>query len=438
MSSADLTVLRYIRESIIGTTPDDSARATGVLTGTANLANADTVTIGGRTYTLQTVLTNVNGNVKIAATLALTLINLFNAINGEGGGVPGVDYATATEPHAQVDASAYTATTLTVRAKVGGTAGNAIATTDVGINASWGAATLAGGTNSAITALKQLRYTGESLNYQIENIQTAEIRPDRTETDLIQTGASASGDINVELSYGTFDDFLESVLCGAWAANELENGSTLTSYTIQKHFQDMSVPQFHNYRGSCIEGLSLKMEIGKIVEGSFKIMSFGIDPDTGVTTAQIGGATFPAVSTTVPMNAVTNLQDFSIGGVPYSGCISSLSLEIKNNIRAIKCIGSINPTNMKLGTIEVTGDLEFYFNEGSNYAKFVAGTEFDFSFALEDDTGNRYTLTFPRNKFETGEVMAGGKNSDVMFSAKYRSLYHAASDRVIHVLRTPA
>jgi hypothetical protein len=440
MSSADLTVLRYIEESTIGVTPDNSVKATGTLTGTVNFVNAETVTLNGKVYTFQTTLTNVDGNVRIGANLTASLTNLRNAINASGG-VPGTDYAAATTAHPTIEASASTATTLTVRARLGGTAGNALTTTEAAANASFGGGTLSGGTNSSVTALKQIRYTGESLNFNIENTKTSEIRPDRTETDLIQTSGSGGGDINFELSYGTFQDFLEAVLCNDWVGAgpfTLENGTVRKSYTIQKHFQDMSIPQFHNYRGTCVEAMNLSMEIGKIVEGSFSLMSFGLDPATGISTSQIAGATFPPVTTTTPMNAVTNLQDFVIDGVPYSGCISTLKLQIKNNIRAIQCLGSLNPRDMKLGTIEITGDMEFYFNEGGNFSKFVAGTEFDFSFALEDAAGNRYDFTLPRAKFETGEVVAGGRNTDVMFTAKWRALYDATAGRVMQITATAA
>lgn len=440
MSSADLTVLRFIEESVIGVTPDNSVKALGTLTATVNFANAETVTIGTKVYTFQTTLTNVDGNVDIGATLTASLLNLLRAINNSGG-TPGVDYAASTEAHTSVMAISSNATTLVVRALTGGTAGNAIATTEVCVNAAWGAATLASGANSTLTAWKQLRFTGESLNFNIENTKTAEIRPDRTETDLIQTSASGGGDVNFELSYTSFRDWLQAVLCSTWAGSgteTLENGILLRTYTVQKHFQDMTPQQYHMYRGTAVEGLNLNMEIGKIVDGSWNLMSFGIDPDTGITDAQIGGSTFPAVSTTSPMNAVTNLQDFTVDGVPYSGCISSLKLQIKNNIRAIQCLGSLTARNMKLGTIEFTGDMEFYFNEGSNYRKFVKGTEFDFSFALEDNAGNRYTFELPRCKFESGEVVAGGKNTDVMFSAKWRGLYDATSDRVMQLTATPA
>jgi hypothetical protein len=195
----------------------------------------------------------------------------------------------------------------------------------------------------------------------------------------------------------------------------------------------MTPQQFHTHRGACVESLNLSIEIGKIVESSWGLMTFGLDPVTGVTEAQIEGSSFGTATASTPMNAVTNLQNFTIDGVPYSGCISSLKLQVKNNIRAIQCLGSLNPKNMKLGTIEVTGDMEFYFNEGSNYAKFVKGTEFDFGFALVDNAGNSYTFDLPRCKFETGEVVAGGRNTDVMFSAKWRGLYDSTSGRVIQI-----
>jgi len=440
MSSADLVSLRYIEEITIGVTPNNSVRSVGTLTATANFANAETVTVAGRVYTFQTTLTNVNGNVKIAASLTLSLLNLLRTIN-RSGGVVGTDYAAATVKHAALEATASTATTLSIRAIFGGTAGNALGTTEAAANASFGAATLTGGSNSSVTAWKPLRFTGESLNFNIENTKTAEVRSDRTETDLVQTSASGGGDVNVELSFATFKDWLEAVLCGAWTGSPTEviqNGSILHSYTVQKQFQDMSVPQFHTYRGTCVESLNLSMEIGKIVEASFGLMSFGLDPVTGISEAQIGGSTFGAATSTTPMNAVTNLQDFSIDGVLFSGCISSLKLQIKNNLRAIQCIGSLTPRNMKLGTIEVTGDMEFYFNEGSNYLKFVQGVEFDFGFALQDSAGNRYGFTLPRCKFETGEVVAGGRNTDVMFSAKWRALYDTDSGLVMQLSSTAA
>jgi hypothetical protein len=120
-----------------------AARGTQTLTFTGQPLNTETVTIGSKVYTFLTVLTNVDGNVKIGATAAESIANLQAAINlGAGAGSV---YAAAMTLHPSVKATAITATTLVVSSKIGGVHANLLATTKTLTNASWGAATLAGG-----------------------------------------------------------------------------------------------------------------------------------------------------------------------------------------------------------------------------------------------------------------------------------------------------
>ena len=67
-------------------------------------------------------------------------------------------------------------------------------------------------------ALKELRFTGESLGFNIETVTSNEIRADRQVSDLIQTNASASGAVNFELSYGAYDELIAAALFGDWTA----------------------------------------------------------------------------------------------------------------------------------------------------------------------------------------------------------------------------
>jgi hypothetical protein len=125
--------------------------ATGTLTATANFANTETVTLGTKTYTFQTVLTNVDGNVLIGASASDSLDNLIAAINlGAGAGTL---YAAATTVNADAYAAAGAGDTLLATAKT--PPGNAVATTDTAANASWGAATLTGGTTSTNVVILQ-------------------------------------------------------------------------------------------------------------------------------------------------------------------------------------------------------------------------------------------------------------------------------------------
>lgn len=124
--------------------------ASSVLTAIGQPADAATVVIGGKTYTFQTILTNVDGNVFIGATASDTLDNLVAAINlGTGAGTK---YAAATTLSTAVTAVKTSASTVTVYAKPLGSAGNAVTTTDTSGNLAWTGATLAGGfDNKTIT-----------------------------------------------------------------------------------------------------------------------------------------------------------------------------------------------------------------------------------------------------------------------------------------------
>lgn len=122
--------------------------AYGGLNMTGVFNNAETVTIGGKVYTFETALTNVDGHVKIAGNTNLTLLNLKNAIN-LGAGVPGTDYALATTAHPTVTGSNQSSTGLQIVAKTPGSGGNAITTTKVLANGAWGGATLANGSPNA-------------------------------------------------------------------------------------------------------------------------------------------------------------------------------------------------------------------------------------------------------------------------------------------------
>lgn len=142
------------------------AYAVGTLTSDAtNVTAADTVTIGSKTYTFESSLTNVDGNVKIGATAALTLANLKAAINLSG--TAGTDYATLMTVHPTVRATAVTSTTVVVKSKVDGAVGNHIPTTEASTHLSWGAATLASGTGAPQTTLATIR-SGLQLNAAVE------------------------------------------------------------------------------------------------------------------------------------------------------------------------------------------------------------------------------------------------------------------------------
>jgi len=63
-----------------------------------------------------------------------------------------------------------------------------------------------------------LRYTGESLGQQSAILGSNEVRADRQIPNVDRVGVSASGNVNVELSYAAYDDLFEGTLMSDWSA----------------------------------------------------------------------------------------------------------------------------------------------------------------------------------------------------------------------------
>lgn len=153
------TILSVGAQTITATVTDDigAVAASKALTLTANAANDETVVIDGKTYTFKTTLTNTNGFVKLGSTKEESLLNLAAAITlgvnpytQEGAGTI---YAAATTLHSTVTATALN-DTLTVTAKVAGTAGNSLAISETLGSGAWagGATTLSGGAAAATSS----------------------------------------------------------------------------------------------------------------------------------------------------------------------------------------------------------------------------------------------------------------------------------------------
>lgn len=112
-----------------------------------NVSNNDTVTLNGKVYTFQTVLTNTDGHVLIGGNSAASLLNLLMAVNLA---TPAAGhYAAATTLHPTMSALNQDTTNFKTyfRAKASGTGGNALTLAKSAATLAVSGATLANGGN---------------------------------------------------------------------------------------------------------------------------------------------------------------------------------------------------------------------------------------------------------------------------------------------------
>lgn len=164
---------------------------------------------------------------------------------------------------------------------------------------------------------KNIRVTGESLDFAVQTETSKEIRSDRQVTDLVQVGASASGGFNMELSYNEFDAFIEATMQGTWvvfgvngvgaviptsatfAASTLTAGAATSGASI---FTALALGQWVSITGSSIPGQNTYAQVSLTVAPTSTVLTFQGTPFTGLTGN--GGAAVK-LSTSRLVNGVT-------------------------------------------------------------------------------------------------------------------------------------
>jgi hypothetical protein len=168
------------------------------------------------------------------------------------------------------------------------------------------------GTTPATPALQALRYTSEGLNYNADFITSEEMRADRMTADTVQVSSSAAGPINGELSYATYDDFIDTVMYEDWyttataegAQTDIsitKTGGTPNTWTVDSaalaNFSDNNfvVGQFIRVNGFAVAGTFF----ARIT--SIATLSLGIEPLSDVASEIAGDSV-----TVTPMEHVRN------------------------------------------------------------------------------------------------------------------------------------
>ncbi|AAX84859.1 possible phage minor tail protein [Xanthomonas phage Xp15] len=295
-------------------------------------------------------------------------------------------------------------------------------------------------TTPATPAFQSQRYTSENVAFTKTTVTSSEIRSDRMTADLVQVGASVAGDVNFELSYASFDEVIRAALASSWSApasgvSTIVNGTELHSYTFQKRFQDLAAPIYQNFSGCRIGGLNLNFQTGAILTGSYSVM--GCKALSG-TTQIVGATTTSPGAGNEPMNSVGNLTAITKNGTPMAAKIRSTTLALNNNLRGQEAIGTLGYIGIALGRLEITGNIEIYFENADEYNTFLNHDDFAFSFTVTDADLNSYKFELPRIKYETGTIVSGGLDQDLMISGSWRALFDSASNSMIKITKTTA
>jgi len=295
------------------------------------------------------------------------------------------------------------------------------------------------GVTPANPAFQLLRVVSESLAYQPETQLSNELNPNRQVSDIIVTGGSSSGDTGFELSSNPgFEMLLEGALGNLWggdgAGDDLWVSGLLLTHTIEKRFtldagntDPLLRYELNRFSREIVDQLTLTFTPGGPATGSATFIGGATTRDV----SDLAGATYlEAGQLPVMVGAGVIPIPFTIGGVDYTTwCVSNLVITMRNNGRAIMCLGQDVSSETVLGRFEcdISADIYVAGDTGVVMDAFLNRTEIAMRFEVADSLGNAYHFAFPRVRVSGATEVASGTNQDVIMSTTMQALVDSST-----------
>lgn len=284
------------------------------------------------------------------------------------------------------------------------------------------------GTTPGTPSMLELRNTGTTLKATKDNFVSDEIRNDRQIVDLRHGLKRIAGDINFELSYGAFDDFLESALFGAWSTNVLKAGTTPKFFSIERAFADIS--EYHQFTGCMVNTMSLNITPNAMVTGSFGI----IGKDVTVASSALD-ASVTIAAANPPFDGFTGAIEEGGGAVNN---VTSLTLELNNNLNPSFVVGADTTPQILAGRSIVTGTLSAFFESEALLNKFLNETESSIELTLEGASGGDIVILIPRIKYTAGDVDVTNADEGLLISMPFQAMRDVTEATNLKITRVPA
>lgn len=284
------------------------------------------------------------------------------------------------------------------------------------------------GVTPATPAWKPIRHNTTNIGLTKNTLQSEELRSDRQIADFRHGTRQVGGEVAVELSFGSFDDVLEALLCGTWASDVLKAGTTRRSFSVLRHFEDLGAGQkpYHVFTGVEYNTLKLAVSTEAIVKATFGV----VGKDLSLAESAPTGSTYVAATTTAGMDSFTGV--LTEGGSQIA-IVTEIELTLENGIEPRFVIGSKSTIRPSIGRSVATGQITAYFEGASLLEKFINESSSSLQFELTDGT-SKYTFTIPKLKYTGGQPDVQGEGP-ILLTMPFQAVLNSADGTQIMVTR---
>lgn len=213
------------------------------------------------------------------------------------------------------------------------------------------------------------------------------------------------------------------------STSRLTHGTTQTSYSIERNASDIT--QFMTYTGMTPSKMSVGVSTGGLSSISFDFMGKSMNraATTNLPGAPIASYNFDIHSGVSSVSSAANTACVLWeGGVPIVGTyVKSISLDFDNSLRSQEAICTLGAVAIGSGTIQISGSLSVYFADGALFDKFKANTNSSIIFSSLDSSNNGYVFTIPVANISSWKTNASSKDQDMMVDIQFIGLRDEAN-----------
>lgn len=261
-----------------------------------------------------------------------------------------------------------------------------------------------------VTGWKIFSRVSDTLNHNVELTKSETISKSRVASAGMPTSAAASGDTEVELIKGVYDDYIAAAAGNNWATNKLTfGGDVMRMFAIEKSFGDFGAAGWHHVWG----GMRVNTWKLTVPEKGLITMTFGW-MGTGYQNAALPFATDVLDTAVEPKASNLNIKDVKIDGVTLKGrsCVTAFTFEANNNMEIKPCLfGGLYGSDILEKMLDMMGTINLSYNPASQELldKQITGKTISIEAVIQFEGVGTYTLKIPKAQI-SGDLPAGGKD----------------------------
>lgn len=213
----------------------------------------------------------------------------------------------------------------------------------------------------------------------------------------------------------------------ALTGKRLDCGSTLSTFTVEKRFTDIT--KYQVFTGVAINQASFSIKPEAIVGGTFDVV--------GMSFADMSGSSLGS-----PTAAPTNSPFAAFDGVALVNgasvaVITGIDFTVTNNRNVQPVVGSTTSPDVFDGQCKVEGTMTVFLESSSAfYGYFVNETEFSAQVKLRDPNGTDFmSFFFPRLK-ATGAAIDPPQEGPITISMPFKALVSSTHSTTLRIQRS--